>query len=134
MIDFFKDAFRIIVDFILAIPMPWRAGIFLIVFGYLGYQIGRRLLVLLLLPEYWVTSLMRSLNRRPLPGTLLFDSLVGWLIKVSRWAVWLAVILALASVIAWYQRPNIESSTLARYIDEGFDWWYSFENSLTSSR
>jgi hypothetical protein len=134
MIDLLKDIIGIVTDLLFEIPMPWRAGVFVVVFAFLSYQILRRLLVLLLLPEFWITTLMRRLGLHSLPGTFHFDSLLGWLIKASRWTVWIAVIIAIMSIVAWYQRPYIESQRLANYIDEGLDWWYSFERSLISAR
>jgi hypothetical protein len=132
--DFLRNILSVITDFILAIPMPWRAGLFFFIFAFLGYQVLRRLLVLLLLPEYWITSLMRRLKLHPLPGTLFFDDVIGWLIKTSRWTVWIALLVAIIGVVAWYQRPYIESPTIARYVEKSFDWWYSFEDTITSSR
>ena len=69
MIRLLQGAIRAIWQIMLLMPMPWRAALTIGVTIILGYQVIRRLLPLFLLPEFWITSLLRRLGLRPLPGT-----------------------------------------------------------------
>ena len=122
-----QDAIRAIWGVLLLVPMPWRAGFVIGIVAIGGYQALRRLLPLLLLPEFWITNQLRRLGRRPLPGTYAFGDFIGWTIKASRWMVWAGVMVAGAGITSWYVRPSLEDTTLARYIDQSVTWWYSLE-------
>jgi hypothetical protein len=122
-----QDAIRAIWGVLLLVPMPWRTGLAIGIVTIGGYQILRRLLPLLLIPEFWITSQMRRLGHRPLPGTYAFGDFIGWAIKASRWLAWVAIIGVGAGIIAWYARPSMGDTTLAAYVDQGVTWWYSLE-------
>ena len=108
-------------------PIPGRAGLVIGLVIISGYQAVRRLLLLLLLPEFWITSQLRRWGRRPLPGAYAFGDFIGWTIKASRWLMWGAVVVVSVGIITWYTRPSIGDTTLTLYIDRGIAWWYSLE-------
>lgn len=107
--------------------MPWRAGLAIGVVIISGYQVIRRLLPLLLLPEFWITSRLRRWGLRPLPGTYAFGDFITLMIKASRWLAWGAVMVVGVGIITWYAPPSVGNTTLALYIDQSVAWWYSLE-------
>ncbi len=127
MIRLLQGAIRAIWQIMLLMPMPWRAALTIGATIILGYQVIRRLLPLFLLPEFWITSLLRRLGLRPLPGTYTFGEFICWTIRASRWLAWGAVVVAGIGIIAWYARPSMGDITLAGYIDRGITRWYSLE-------
>jgi len=127
MIRLFQDAIRAIWQILLLVPMPWRAALTIGATIVLGYQIVRRLLPLSLLPEFWITSQLRRLGSRPLPGTYAFGEFIGWAIQASRWLAWGGVMVAGIGIIAWYARPSMDDTMLAGYVDQGITRWYSLE-------
>ena len=129
-----QDAIRAILGVLLLVPMPWRAGLVIGIVALGSYQVLRRLLSLFLLPEFWITTQLRRLGRRPLPGTYAFGDFIGWSIKASRWLAWLGVIVAGVGITAWYVRPSIEDTILARYVDQSVTWWYSLERWVFTSQ
>ena len=130
MLNFLQDAIAATWEILLAVPMPWRAGLLVSIAAIGGYQVVRRLLILLLLPEFWITNRLRCWGHRPLPGTYAFDDLVEWSIKILRAFAWLALLALILGLTAWYARPSLEDTALAQYIDQGIDWWYSLEESV----
>jgi len=88
MIKLLQDAIRAIWEIALLVPMPWRAGLIILVAVLLLYWLVWRLLPwlieklaylllflvegiasLFLLPEYLITKQLRQGGHRPLPGT-----------------------------------------------------------------
>ena len=119
MFDFLHNALGAIWEILLDVPMPWRAGLLIWITIIGGYQVTRRLLTLLLLPEFWVTNRMRCWGLRPLPGTYAFDNLIEWSIKIFRVMAWLALLVVILGIVAWYAQPYLEDATITQYIDQG---------------
>jgi len=134
MLDFLQDAVRAIWEILLAVPMPWRASLILCVAAVVGHQVGRRLLIFLLLPEFWVTNRLRRWGLRPLPGTYAFDSFVEWSIRILRTLAWISVLLIILGIVAWYAQPFLEGTAFARYVDKGVNWWYLLERAVLTGR
>jgi hypothetical protein len=121
-------------EILLVVPMPWRAAAVLWLATVASYHLGHRFLALLLLPEFWITNLLRRWGWRPLPGTYAFGRAVEWSIRILRASVWLALVIPISGIVAWYVRPLLEDTALAHHIDQGVDWWYSLEESILASR
>ena len=94
-----QDAIRAICEISLLVPMPWRAGLVILVAVLLLYWLVWRLLPwlieklahlllfsvegiasLLLLPEYLITKKLRQGGRQPLPGAYGFGDILQWIV------------------------------------------------------
>jgi LysM repeat protein len=94
-----QDAIRAICEISLLVPMPWRAGLVILVAVLLLYWLVWRLLPwlieklahlllfsvegiasLLLLPEYLITKKLRQGGRQPLPGAYGFGGILQWIV------------------------------------------------------
>ncbi len=161
MIKLLQDAIRVIWEILLPVPMPWRAGLIVLVivlflywsvwrsFPWLIEKLARLLLFLaegitslLLLPEYWITKLLRQSGRRPLPGSYAFGDVLQGVVSLihtgitkladafeGRWRLskWWVVLILATPILLWYVRPSLGETTVANYIDRGVAWWYSLE-------
>lgn len=134
MLSFLRNAIIVVWTFLLTVPMPWRVGLIALIAIIVGYYVLSRVLVLLLLPEFWITNRLRRWRLRPLPGTYAFDRLVEILIRILRVSVWLVLLLSILFVTAWHARPNLEDTILARWIDQSINWWYSLEKSVLAGQ
>lgn len=109
-------------------PMPWRFA--LVVGGVFvaADRLGRWLLPLVLLPEFWLTSQLRHLGLRPLPGTYFMGDIIVFILKntrrLTRWVLFFVVF----GVIIWYSRPTLVDTPVVQYIDRAFTWWLSVED------
>lgn len=91
---FVQPIIRTFFEIILLIPMPWRAGMVILVVGFIIRYTWRFFIWLviklahliffvvdivasvLLLPEYFINNILRQHDRKPLVGTYAFDDLL----------------------------------------------------------
>jgi hypothetical protein len=130
MFNSLKNLLSSVWEILLVIPMPWRAIVISLILIWIGHQIFYRFLLLMLLPEFWITNQMRIWNLKPLPGTYIFDRFIEYAIKIIsilRSAFFIAVILG---IVTWYARPYLEGEAIVEYIDNAIEWWYSIEGEI----
>lgn len=98
---------RSVLDVIMAIPMPWRALVLILI----GYS--------LLYAEFRVTNILRRTIGRPLPGTGLMNFALKWLIVVSFLAsLWWG------ATRAWgFAESTVMASPAGPYITMVRTWW-----------
>ena len=97
------------------IPMPWRTGA---IIG--GIIVGA---YLLLYAEFHLTTWLRQMGRRPIPGTYLFGGLIKWVVRLSRWAL----VLWLIGIVLWYAWLFVSQTPLESYLHQGEEWWIAVE-------
>ncbi|MGA9348580.1 MAG: LysM domain-containing protein [Anaerolineae bacterium] len=96
---------------LLAIPMTWRAGA---IIG--GIIVGA---YLLLYAEFRLTTRLRQIGWKPMPGTHLVGDFVKWVVRLSRWAL----VLWLIGVVLWYAWLFASQTPLESYLDQEGEWW-----------
>ena len=134
MLNFLRDLLRAMWRVVLVVPMPWRAELITWITVLVGYQVIYRILVLSLLPEFWITNRLRHWKLKSLPGTYAFDSLIEWSIEIFRVLRWVAFLVAVLGIIAWYLQPLLEDATFTQYMNQLINWWYSLEEKVLAGR
>ena len=94
------------VSWVSRLPMPWRSILLLAA------------VCLLLYVEYRVTTLLRRMKRRPLPGTRLFGvaaraSIVFLVLSLVRWG---------AGLIWVHLRPHVLESEIGSWVIRAEEW------------
>lgn len=115
---------------LMPIPMPWR---FVLITGgtiVIVYQLLRRALPLVLLPEFWITTRLRRWGLSPLPGTYVVGDIVIFFIRVLHRATWMTLAVVGIGILAWYMRPSLAETQIGQYIDWGIAQWDELETNI----
>ena len=128
--DLLKDSLGVVWRILLAIPMPWRAGMITWVVALVGYQVVYLLLILLLFPEFLLTNRLRRWKLRPFPGTYIFDDVIGWAIRLFNVLKWALLVASVLGIIGWYIRPFLTDATSVQYIDQFTGLWQTLEQKI----
>jgi|GEM_PF-4267419 len=159
MVEVLHDTIIAIWEVVMLIPMPWRMGLTIGIAIIIVYWLMSRpflgltrllirllagsvslIISILLFLEYIVTSVLRKIGLKPLPGTHFFGGILVGIEKFvqsgrnkltsgkpprlkKRWIFFGASL----PILLWYIRPTLDEIAVARYIDNGIYQWYSFE-------
>lgn len=159
------DVIKIYFELIRPIDMPWQVAVFiftsavaiywivriskfLIVFlGKAGAKLTEWLIKLLLLPEFLLTSAVRSVKIGSLPGTDSYDDIVeaigntlqsffrkaqSFQEKNIKFPMGWIILLMILVVVLWYMRevPDYKNTTFSKYVDWGFGLYYELQSKV----
>jgi hypothetical protein len=130
----FSALIRTIWSILLPVPMPWRAGLILSILTICTYQIAKLIFPILLLPEFLITSKLRKLGYRPLPGVYTYGDAIIWLIKVSYRISWIGLLTIGLSIIIYFLQPSLQGTPLDSYISRGLELWSQLEEAALANK